>query len=85
MLIDDSAFERISRRAGIDIFEDEEPDFGLEDRILSYHSERENHPTEMDQEAFAELARRVGIDAPRHQEPPSPPISRDFSPCWQRR
>ena len=73
LLIDDSAFERISRRAGIDIFEDEEPDFGLEDGILSYHSEKENHPTEMDQEAFAELARRVGIDAPRHQEPPSPP------------
>ena len=73
LLIDDSAFERISRRAGIDIFEDEEPDFGLEDGILSYHSEKENHPAEMDQEAFAELARRVGIDAPRHQEPPSPP------------
>lgn len=73
LLIDDSSFERISRRAGIDIFEDEEPDFGLEDGILSYHSEKDTHPAEMDQEAFAELARRVGIDAPRHQEPPSPP------------
>ncbi|MEI3580965.1 MAG: hypothetical protein V8Q30_13815 [Acutalibacteraceae bacterium] len=44
LLIDDSSFERISRRAGIDIFEDEEPDFGLEDGILSYHSERRTTP-----------------------------------------
>lgn len=37
LLIDDRAFERISRRAGINIFEDEE----LGDRMRNWHSEKD--------------------------------------------